>query len=118
MSQIVAVVSDLIFRSKIDSTARAVGVSAQVVSSSTELSAALQAGGIDKVLIDLGLPAGESLQAIRIARDHDADMTIVAFGSHVDKAALQAASDAGADQVMPRSQFTSQLQTILTDSDT
>lgn len=113
MSQIVALVSDLVFRGKIDATARAVGAEVEFVSSCTALSDTLQAGKTAKVLIDLGLPAGESLQAIRIVRDHDPDLTIVAFGSHVDQAALQAAADAGADQVMPRSRFAAQLQTII-----
>jgi DNA-binding NarL/FixJ family response regulator len=41
------------------------------------------------------------LEAIRAARS--AGARVLAFGSHVDERALQAARDAGADLVVPRS---------------
>lgn len=118
MSQVIAVISDLIFRSKVDATARSVGADVRVVPSSRALLDAMR--GLDAkdvtVLVDLGLPGSDALEAIRSARKSRADAKVIAFGSHVDQEALQSAADAGADQVMTRSQFTADLEQIISNA--
>jgi DNA-binding NarL/FixJ family response regulator len=57
--------------------------------------------GATVVLVDLGRHA-DDVAAVRAVTP---DARIVAFGSHVDEAALAAARAAGADLVLPRSQF-------------
>ncbi|MFW6045661.1 MAG: hypothetical protein ACOC8O_02255, partial [Natronomonas sp.] len=60
------------------------------------------------VMIDLEL--GEAgLGLIRQAKQHAGAPAVIAFGSHVAKEVLDAARNAGADQVLPRSAFTTKL---------
>ena len=61
---------------------------------------AADARGADRVVVDLGRFAAD-LPAIRAATAG----LLVAFGPHVDDAALAAAATAGADVVLPRSRF-------------
>jgi hypothetical protein len=56
---------------------------------------------VDVVVVDLARH-GEALPALRAAHP---TVRIVAFGPHVDAAALAAARAAGADLVVPRSRF-------------
>jgi hypothetical protein len=62
----------------------------------------------DLVLIDLARAV--DLSAVRRAAPHS---RIIAFGPHVDDAALEAARQAGIDDVMPRSQFFRQVSELL-----
>ena len=57
--------------------------------------------GADTVVVDLGRHA----EAVAAARAVAPDAWLVAFGSHVDEATLEAARAAGADRVLPRSRF-------------
>jgi hypothetical protein len=59
------------------------------------------AAGAACVVVDLA-SHGASLPAIRAAAPH---ARLVAYGPHVDEAALAAADAAGADAVLPRSRF-------------
>ncbi len=52
MAQAIAVVSDLIFSTKIRGTARALGIDAQIVSTTKALGAALDAGDVRLVIVD------------------------------------------------------------------
>jgi hypothetical protein len=61
--------------------------------------------------LDLGDPA---IELIQTAKTHDPALPVLAFGAHVATALLHAARQAGADFVMPRSMFTSNLPDILT----
>jgi hypothetical protein len=93
MSAIVALVADLMDRSRIEA---AVGASVEFVRAVDELS------GTDAavVLVDLRVAPdpGTIRRLVPTAR-------IVAFGSHVDDEVLDAARAAGIDDVLPRSLF-------------
>jgi DNA-binding NarL/FixJ family response regulator len=62
---------------------------------------AADAAGADVVVVDLALHAEAIPEIRRVAPT----ARIVAFGPHVDDAALTAARTAGADAVLPRSRF-------------
>ena len=62
----------------------------------------------DLVVVDL--TRVDDLSAVRRAAPHS---RIVAFGPHVDDAALEAARQAGIDEVMPRSRFFRQIDELL-----
>ena len=62
----------------------------------------------DLVLVDLARV--DDLSAVRRAAPRS---RIVAFGPHVDDAALEAARQAGIDEVMPRSKFFRQINELL-----
>ncbi|MEC9373956.1 MAG: hypothetical protein VYC34_08935, partial [Planctomycetota bacterium] len=69
------------------------------------------------LIVDLDAPE-LALDLIRRLREPDRDqppnrIRIVAFGPHVARQTLQAARDAGADDVMPRGAFDHNLTDIL-----
>lgn len=85
-----AYVPDLMDRSRLN------GLAVTFVASPDEL---LDAGSDDTVVVDLGRPG-----VLDVLARVDAARTI-GFGSHVDKALLDQARQAGCDDVMPRSDF-------------
>lgn len=108
MSQVLAVVTDLFFQSRIASAARARGHEVQFVRSIDALplnSAALLA------LVDLDAKL-DVLAAIRGVAGAGIER-IVAFGPHVDTAGRKAARAAGAHRVLAKSKFVEELPSIL-----
>ena len=110
---------DLIFATKIGSTADAVGVASRPARDEQKLLARL--GRVDDgklnepvsaVVIDLAL-GDVAIDLLKRVKEHDSDVPVIAFGSHVDVERLESARSNGADMVMPRSQFTVQLPTLL-----
>jgi DNA-binding NarL/FixJ family response regulator len=88
---VVAFVTDLMDRSKVQSAVEGVTFARDPAA----------AAGADVVIVDLARFA----DAVPDIRAHAPEARIVAFGSHVDAELLQGARDAGADAVLPRSQF-------------
>jgi DNA-binding NarL/FixJ family response regulator len=107
---ITALLSDLIFESKIRATAKAAGVD---VSCTRDAKAALQAASSGSALIvDLDGTA-DALSLVRAVKETRPDAPIVGFLSHVQVELASGARAAGIDEVMPRSRFTEQLPEIL-----
>ena len=110
---------DLLFATKIGSTAKVLGAAARPARDESALVNRLNRvddGRLNEkvrvVMIDLEM--GEAaLKLLRCVKAHDATLPVVAFGSHVATDVLQAAADGGADYVMPRSQFTTQLPALI-----
>ena len=67
---------------------------------------------VTAVLIDLDL-ADAALALVEQVKTHDANLPVIAFGSHVETQLLDGARQRGADFVMPRSSFTANLPDIL-----
>jgi DNA-binding NarL/FixJ family response regulator len=108
---IVALVADLIFASRITAVAHQAGVAVSVARTADQARALLAgAGGL---IVDLHLEADDPLELIRELKHAGGSVPIVAFGSHVQTQLLQAARDAGAETVLPRSKFTRDLDEIL-----
>jgi hypothetical protein len=111
--------SDLIFATKIHSTAEALGIVCRPARDEAALRARLDRvddgkahDRVSAVMIDLTL--GEvGLELIGLAKGHDAGPEVVAFAPHVEVAMLQAAEQLGADRVMPRGAFAAQLPQLL-----
>jgi CheY-like chemotaxis protein len=105
MDDVVAVVTDLFFQSRISAAARYAGRAVRFlpVVSSTE--------GHALALVDLDA-ATDVLEAIRRLKA-DSSAPVVAFGPHVDTAGRKAAREAGADRVLAKSRFVSELPSIL-----
>lgn len=108
---IAAVVSDLIFATKITSTAGTVGADVQIVRSLDQLSAWLEGGGGAMALVDLEADAVDPMAAVRACHLHR--VHVVAFGSHVRADLMEAARKAGADRVVARSAFVRELPALL-----
>ncbi len=103
---------DLFFTSKISGTAGALGIAMQVRAGIPEEIPGPAAGGYRLVIIDLA-QAGLSPVDV-MARLSESDRPrVVAYGPHVATGKLQAARDAGCDEVLPRSRFTAELAEIL-----
>jgi CheY-like chemotaxis protein len=110
--------ADLIFATKVRSTAESLGVTTRPVRDAAMLQKRLDRVDDGKcndamtgVLIDLDVPEGPDL--IRQIKRSSPQVPVVAFGAHVATAVLDAARDAGADAVMARGAFTAQLPELL-----
>jgi CheY-like chemotaxis protein len=105
---------DLIFTSKVTGTARELGYRVLVAGN-----AALAAAMIDQwrpKVVFVDLTAGELVGAPALAAYRKAagpGAAFVAFGPHVDTAALDAARAAGCDEVLTRSKFTAELPALI-----
>jgi hypothetical protein len=99
-------VRDLIIASRVTATARALGVELKVIRDETKL--AEQFG--KRLIVDLN-QAGALEAAIAWKAQRGGHVT--GFVSHVDAETIRRARDAGIDQVLPRSRFVAELESIL-----
>ena len=104
--RVVALVPDLMDRSRIEPVARSVGVSLEFVTHTSELRA-LDVSSVGLVIVDLDAPG--SLSALSDL----ASVRTVGFGSHVDRDLLAAARQAGHAEVVSRSVLFHRLPEIL-----
>ena len=108
---VVAFLHDMIFESKIGSTARSLGVGLMVVRSAGDLPGELERTRPALLIVDLASPG--ALEAIKTAAGHAARPRVIAYVSHVDEELAKSGLDVGADEVMPRSRFANELPRLL-----
>ena len=108
--KVVAVLNDMIFETKIRSTAQALGFETTFASSLAALAAELDGIRPSLLIVDLNT-AG--VGAVASGNVHTPRPYVIAFVSHVDQNLAKQAAEAGADLVMPRSTFTAELPRIL-----
>ena len=113
MTTAVTVTTDLIFSTKISSTARALSIDARTVAHADALAAMLEESGVRLVIVDMSLGVEKAGEALRCAGGHESSPTTIAFYSHVQSELREAAEAAGAQHIMPRSQFSEQLPNLL-----
>jgi CheY-like chemotaxis protein len=102
---------DLIFRSRIVSTARDLGLDVRPARDPVQLANLVAQETPRCLLVDLqnpGLAITELVQGLPAPRP-----VVVAYGSHVDTATLKKAREAGCDVVLPRSKFVDELPDAL-----
>ncbi|MEM9418256.1 MAG: hypothetical protein AAGA25_04255 [Planctomycetota bacterium] len=112
--------SDLIFATKIRSTAEVLQIDSRPARNLDMLRARLDQiedgkanGPVTCVMVDLEL--GEfAFDLIKLAATHDAQPQVIAFGPHVMVDALAGAERAGAHLSMARGAFTAQLPELIT----
>lgn len=109
MNDVVAVITDVFFQMRIVAAARAAGRSVQFSSSVAEL-AQMPLTGL--ILVDLDAEL-DVLAAIRSV-ERSPNTLIVAFGPHVDTERRKAARGAGADRVLAKSKFVTELPRLMT----
>jgi CheY-like chemotaxis protein len=112
MAQVLALVDDLFFQAKIMETAKHLGVTVRTAATGDALLAEIAKEAPKLVIVDLNA-RGAPLQAIERVRATSPGLPLIAFLSHVQTDLAQQAWTAGCTQVMPRSQFTRDLATIL-----
>jgi CheY-like chemotaxis protein len=115
MTNVIAVVDDLFFASKIRGTAEQVGVKVQFVRTADALVEAARNSQPSSIIVDLH---SQKLNPIDVAKLLKGDerlrsIPLLGFFSHVQVELGQQAEQAGFDRVLPRSAFTSKLPEIL-----
>jgi DNA-binding NarL/FixJ family response regulator len=115
MSQpkIVAVMSDVMFASRILDAAKRAGC--RMVMSKTAESARTQAPDAALLIFDLNCAEVDTLAVIGELKSSPAAAAIpmLAFGRHTDAASLRSAAALGVGDVMPRSRFVEELGAIV-----
>jgi PleD family two-component response regulator len=113
--KILAVVDDMFFMVKIGDAAKRAGFEAQFLKSEKDVLAQITAERPQMVIVDLN---GNSVEPVRLIEKIKGaaamkGLTVIGFVSHVQGELKQAAHDAGADMVLARSAFSSNLPAIL-----
>jgi CheY-like chemotaxis protein len=112
MAQVLALVDDLFFQAKMLETARQLGVDLRACSTPEALLAEASKQAPKLVVVDLNA-RNNPFAAIESMRAAAQDIPLIAFLSHVQVDLAERARAAGCTAVMPRSQFTRDLATIL-----
>jgi CheY-like chemotaxis protein len=112
---IIAVVDDLFFASKIRGTAEALGVAVRFARS---VEAMIEAARLDRTSLVICDLHSQKVDPMALARALKADeqlrsIPLLGFFSHVQTELQRQAEAAGFDQVLPRSVFTKNLSQIL-----
>lgn len=115
MTCVLALVDDLFFQAKILETAKQVGVDVRTFTTPDALQAAIAKQAPKLVIVDLNA-RNNPLHAIELVHHAAPALPLIAYLSHVQVDLAQRASAAGSSKVMPRSQFTHDLATILADA--
>jgi CheY-like chemotaxis protein len=112
---VLAIVDDLMFASKIKTAAGQLGVTVAFARSSAAALAAIRENAPRLVILDLNNPRTDPLGTVAAIKGDPATMAIrtVGYASHVQTEVIDAARQAGVDEVMARSAFTARLAEIL-----
>ena len=112
---IVAVLDDLMFTSKIKTTAGQLGVAVAFARSADAALAEMRKSAPSLVIFDLNNPRTNPLGIVSAMKQDPALASIptIGYASHVQTDVIEAARRAGVDDVMARSAFTQQLAQIL-----
>ena len=112
---VLAMVDDLMFASKIKTAASQLGVAVTFARSSAAALAAMKDSAPALVILDLNNPRTDPLGTVAAMKRDPATASIrtVGYASHVQVDVIDAAREAGVDEVMARSAFTSKLTEIL-----
>lgn len=119
MSNVLAAVEDLLFKSKISGTADSLGVAVRFPRSPRKLLESLHDDPPSLLILDLNSDRFEPLQLLQAVNSDETLTSIRTLGflSHVQKDLAVAAREAGCDRIMARSAFTKNLPEILTGED-
>ena len=117
---ILCAVDDLMFSIKISTAAKALGAPVFFERNADAVVERVREKQPALVIFDLNSPKLKPLEAVAALKSDPALRKIPTLGyvSHVQTDLIQAARDAGIDQVLARSAFTEQLADILTTSGT
>jgi CheY-like chemotaxis protein len=111
---VVVVVEDLLFLSKIQQTARMLGIAIEVVDLN-EAEERARTSPTSAVILDLNHRAGGAIELVRALKAHSATqgIPITGFLSHVQEDLAAAARAAGCDRVLARSTMAREMPGLL-----
>ena len=115
MPNVIAIVDDLFFASKIRGTAEQVGTRVQFSRSILDAVAKARDEAPALIIADLNAGCCDVLELARVLKSDDAlsGVPLLGFFSHIQTELQESAIAAGYDRVMPRSAFTKNLGAIL-----
>ena len=116
---VLALVDDLMFRSKIRSTAAQVGVDVMFMASRDAALAAMKHASPTLLIVDLNSRHLDPIEAVTAVKQDNAlgHVKVVGFVSHVDANTIAAAKAAAIDEVLARSAFVARLPGLLRTGD-
>ena len=107
---VLAVISDLMFQSRVSEQTRALGYEAAVADTAGTLDAAFDSP-LALVVLDLHASGLDWQRAVALAQERG--VPVLAFGRHTEAELLRAARDAGCDRVVPRSVLVEELPRLI-----
>ncbi len=112
MADVVALVDDLFFQSKIVETARHAGVELKLCTTSEAFLAEIARSAPSLAIVDLNAHSNplDAIERLRASGNH---VPLIGYLSHVQTELAERAKSAGCREVIPRSKFTMNLATIL-----
>ena len=112
---VVAIVDDLFFASKIRGTAEALEVTVSFPRHADGVKEVIQRNSPSLIICDLNSGKFDALSLARTLKADEVtrDIPVIGFLSHIQTDLQHAAEEAGFDRVMPRSLFTKNLSAIL-----
>jgi CheY-like chemotaxis protein len=112
MAQVLALIDDLFFHAKVQETAKQLGVQLRICTTAEALLTELEKEAPKLVVVDLNARSNP-FSVIEQVQGTGRAVPLIAFLSHVQTELAERARAAGCREVMPRSQFTRDLATIL-----
>ncbi len=112
MADVVALVDDLFFQSKMLEVAKQLSVSLETKPTASTFLEAVGKANPKLIILDLNA-RDKPLEALRQLNPASNPARIIAYLSHVQTALAEEAKAAGCAEVMPRSKFTQNLPAIL-----
>jgi CheY-like chemotaxis protein len=112
LAQVVVLVDDLFFESKIVEVARQTGVALAICGTEDAFVAAIERENPKLAIVDLNARGG-ALEAVERLRAQGNQTPLIAYLSHVQTELAERAELAGCTEVMPRSKFSASLAEIL-----
>lgn len=115
--EVLVLVDDLFFSSKIASTARLCSVPVRLLTTWRELLRYADPEKVKLIIIDLNGRATEPVRAIRELKGSSGPdaIPVLAYFSHVQTELAEEARKAGAGRILPRSALSARLAGLLTD---
>jgi CheY-like chemotaxis protein len=112
--QILLLSGDLVTQSRVEAAAARSGVAVRTVSDAAALVSKFEELPAEMVIVDLAMPAVDLAAMVGTLKSRrESQLTILAFGPHVQEARLAAAEAAGCDEVLSRGQFFARLDAVL-----
>jgi DNA-binding NarL/FixJ family response regulator len=111
--QVLGLVRDLMFRSKIDAAAQSLSVEVNYVSSLEALPQRCAEVQPSLVVVDLSEKSFAPEPTMAALRASAPGARVIGFASHVDLKALAGARDAGFTRVLSRQEFAAQIPALL-----
>jgi len=111
---ILAVVDDLLFLSKIQQSAKLLGIAVESAQPADLPQLAIE-NAPKALIIDLNHRSGRALEVLHILKSDlkTRDLPVIGFVSHIQSTLINAARDAGCDFVLARSAFVRELPSLL-----